>query len=124
MNIPNSNSFKVCLKDIYDSHKIPVIISLNHSPAYQFPNLPEPVAKFKQDNNRDVCFWPQFDWHVMFARAISKADERIGFICIRPDERAEEPVSYRLDKSILMVHFPSTMIKRISGTPVLRGRIA
>ena len=114
MKIDKTISLEQRIKNIHDTYEFPVISVLNHSPAYQFPGMPEPIAKIEQQDGEPISFWTR-DWHLMFARAIVKADTRIGFICIRPDERAKEPVYYHFDESILMVHFPSLMIKRISG---------
>lgn len=114
-NIFIGQNLRDAIEAIRLNYEIPIISVGNHSPAYHFPDLPEPEAKFEQKGKEPVCFWPQFDWHVMFAKAIAKADNRIGFICVRPDERAKQLVCYRFDKNILMVHFPSLITRRISG---------
>jgi len=103
------------IKSIHADYEIPVISVGSHSPAYHFPNLPEPLAKYERRGSDSVCFWPQFDWHVLFARSMARASVKLGFVCVRPDERALEPVGYQLENNLLMIHFPSLMIQRFKG---------
>lgn len=94
---------------------IPVMTVGNHSPAYHFPNLPEPTAKYEQSDREPVCFWPQFDWHVLFAKAMAEVNDKLGFICVRPDERATEIIGFQLTDSVLMMHFPSKIYEKFQG---------
>jgi glycosyltransferase involved in cell wall biosynthesis len=114
-NILTGQSLFDAIETIHVNYEIPVISVGSHSPAYHFPNLPEPLARYGRTGSKPVCFWPQFDWHVLFARSMGKASEKLGFVCVRPDERAIEPVGYRLEDNLLMVHFPSLMIQRFEG---------
>jgi len=114
-NILTGRYLSETIKSIHADYEIPVISVGSHSPAYHFPNLPEPLAKYERRGSDHVCFWPQFDWHVLFARSMGKAGKKLGFVCVRPDERAIEPVGYRLEDNLLMVHFPSLMIQRFEG---------
>lgn len=103
------------LRGCRTNYRYPIIVVGSHSPAYHFPNLPVPDAIFRQRDAQPVCFWIRFDWHVMFANAMSKAAEVLGFICIRPDERAKEPVGWKIRDNLISIHCPSVMLERIKG---------
>lgn len=108
-------SLKEVVIAILHDYKTSVISVGSHSPAYHFPDLPKPDAIFNQENAEPVCFWLKFDWHVMFAKAMSGADENLGFICLRPDERAKEPVGWKIRNNLLTIHCPSIVVKRMRG---------
>jgi glycosyltransferase involved in cell wall biosynthesis len=114
-NILTGMALKESLNAIKHNHRVPLIHVGRHSPAYHFPNLPAPTAIFHQKHNPPVCFWPQFDWHLLFARAMGAAHPDLGGICLRPDERAEEPVGWQISDNLISVHFPSTVHKRLAG---------
>jgi len=114
-NVLNGNNLLDEVKLIQSKSKISIISVGSHSPAYQFSDLPEPDAIFKQENAESVCFWLKFDWHVMFAKAISESNDNLGFICVRPDERAKELIGWKIRNNLITIHCPSKMIKRLGG---------
>jgi glycosyltransferase involved in cell wall biosynthesis len=98
---------------------LPLLFVGSHSPAYHFPDLPDPVSSFGPSGAGRVCLWPEFDWHYMFAAAVAAQDERISCVCVRPDERATEPVGWLMREDVLAVHCPSKMMQRLSGASCL-----